>query len=527
MPAHTRNEVLVVVPPNSNTVIEGQTATVTAPHEHSDWSDFLSLGALSLVSALERNPDVTPWYVDGTVIDFEDVLSYVQAHASRILAVCIGTLTANYEAGLTLLRAAKEADPRIATVIGNDHFTALPEECMHGAGCIDFGFVGNEVVGPFCAAVADLAAGRPLGRHAGLVTRRNGSLATVPQQPEPVFQDYDYGLVDRLFDHTRTYTKQFEARVARRVKELVGREVRAGVPVELGRGCVKFASDDACSFCSIQYGGMWKNQLTAEGAWAAIERAWKAEYDYLYVTADELPLTFGPLLLAMSRRRPAWWTALRSEDRPLLVGYARADGIADPRKTSLLLELGIGQVMIGMDAGAAASLSAMNKPLRSGHSDQLRRAERLYESNWRAIAVARDQGILIRAGFVIGHIGLTPELLEENVDRIRAILSEGRDVISALDVEVLQPTPGSLDWTYLTSPPAARAAAERLGLEIGDAHALQRAAERWAGRDVVLPEHAMRDFAAALMPGVGFDELADARSAVRDAGKALGIVIGE
>lgn len=58
-------------------------------------------------------------------------------------------------------------------------------------------------------------------------------------------------------------------------------------------GCIKFNGDDACSFCSIQYGGMWKNELPAEEAWLAIRLAWTAGYDYLYVTADELPLTFA------------------------------------------------------------------------------------------------------------------------------------------------------------------------------------------------------------------------------------------
>src|SRR5690348_10584908 len=120
MSAQSRNEVLVVVPPNSNTVLEGQTATVTAPHEHSDWSDFMSLGSLSLVSALAGDSGVRPLYVDGTIIDFEEVLGYIDANARRILAVCVGVLTANYEAGLHLLRHAKAADERIATVIGND-----------------------------------------------------------------------------------------------------------------------------------------------------------------------------------------------------------------------------------------------------------------------------------------------------------------------------------------------------------------------------------------------------------------------
>ena len=45
-------QVLVVSPPNSNTVIDGASCTVTRPEEHTDWSDFPNLGILTLVSAL-------------------------------------------------------------------------------------------------------------------------------------------------------------------------------------------------------------------------------------------------------------------------------------------------------------------------------------------------------------------------------------------------------------------------------------------------------------------------------------------
>jgi hypothetical protein len=303
--------------------------------------------------------------------------------------------------------------------------------------------------------------------------------------------------------------------------------VTAGVPVDLGRGCVKFASDDACSFCSIQFGNVWRNQLTPDKAWEAVGTAWKSGYDYLYVTADELPLTFATLLTAMNDTKPPWWESLSEDDQPMLVGYARADGIADPRRTQTLTSLGVRQVMIGMDAGAAISLAALNKPLGGRRRNVLAEAEKLYLLNSKAIQVARDHGMLIRAGFVVGHIGMTAELLQQNLDRILALISEGRDVFSAVDVEVLSPQPGALDFTYLTSPDVAKAAAGRLGLLVADDDVLAAVAGIWRGRDVIQPELAMRDYAKALMPGVAFEELAAARSSIRAFAKQSGIVIGE
>ncbi|MEV2273157.1 hypothetical protein [Nonomuraea africana] len=231
----------------------------------------------------------------------------------------------------------------------------------------------------------------------------------------------------------------------------------------------------------------------------------------------------------MNATQPAWWTALPDTDRPVLVGYGRADGIADPRRTALLTRLGVRQIMIGMDAGAPLSLAAMNKPVGGRRRDILAEAERLYEKNATAITVARDHGLLIRAGFVVGHIGMTQALLEENLQRILALISEGgtRGVFSAVDVEVLSPQPGARDYTYLTDPAAAQAAASRLGLSIADAPVLTTIAQRWRGQAVIPPENAMRDYVTALMPEVSFDDLAKTRATIRAHAKACGVVIGE
>ncbi|MGX9225700.1 hypothetical protein ACWV95_03955 [Streptomyces albus] len=82
-------QVLVVSPPNSNTVIDGSSCTVTNPEEHTDWSDFPNLGILTLVSALRDVPGVEPVYIDGTVVPWPDVLKYVEDNAADILALCV------------------------------------------------------------------------------------------------------------------------------------------------------------------------------------------------------------------------------------------------------------------------------------------------------------------------------------------------------------------------------------------------------------------------------------------------------
>lgn len=522
-----RHEVLIVVPPNTNTVIDGRLLTVTRPHEHSDWSDFMSLGVLSLACAAKKVPGVRPVYIDGTVIDLDEILAYLSENHGRILAVCLSLLTANYEAGMLIANHTKAVDGAVWVIAGNDHFTALPLECMRQPS-IDFGLVGNEILGSFEGLIRDLSARNSIraGAYPSLVMRSDQSVNVAAAIAEPVFVDYDYRLIDEVFEHASIYRASFQRRISPRIKQLLGKTVTSGVPVDIGRGCVKFANNNACSFCSIQYGGMWKNSLTAGDAWQAIERAWHGGYDYLYLTADELPLTFGPLLTEMSRNKPQWWRGLSEADRPMMVGYARADGIADPRKTRLLVGLGIRQVMIGMDASSPVSLAAMNKPVPV-HGDYMRHAETLYRQNFKAISVARDEGMLIRSGFVIGHLGMTPALLQENVDMIKDLISTGRDVISALDIEVLSPTPGSLDFNYLTTPTLADSLAHRLNLRLAPLERRERIAAGWRDKDDIPPELAMRDFVEALMPDVTFEDLAGARSSIRSYAKECGVTIGE
>jgi anaerobic magnesium-protoporphyrin IX monomethyl ester cyclase len=128
--------------------------------------------------------------------------------------------------------------------------------------------------------------------------------AVRPQRTEPIHTAIDYPSIDRCYDHSSRYAHNFASRVAPTFHRLTGRTVRAGVPVEIGRGCIKFARSDACSFCSIQYGDMWRNAVP-DADTAGDPCGHLAGYDYPYLTADELPLTFGGLLRRMRTAPPA------------------------------------------------------------------------------------------------------------------------------------------------------------------------------------------------------------------------------
>jgi hypothetical protein len=524
--------VLLVNPPNTTQVRDEASCSLTRPEDLTDWANVPSLGMLTLASALLPIPGVTPVYLDGTIVPWTEIFEFVQDHADNLLAVCVSMLTASYEAGLELLRHTKAVRPAIHTIVGNDHFSALPRQCLtHRRDCIDFGFAGNEVIGPFQTLIADLHTGdlRAPAAYPGLVAWTPDGPVETPQRPEPIFIAHDYRLIDAVYPHTAHYQANFTSRMAPRLRELLGIPVHNGVPLELARGCIKFSRHDPCTFCSIQYGGMWRNSVpdAAEG-WSLIEHAVHAGYDYLSLTADELPLTFGSLLREMRRTAPDWWRRLPEDERPVFGGYARADGLSSPRHTATLRELGIRYLMVGLDAGSALSLSALNKPLApSRGGDPKYRAERMFQHNLEALDGARDEGIFLKAGFVVGHLGMTRSLLAENVQSICELVDRGKGAIVSSDIEVLSPEPGSFDYRYLTEPAFATAAARRVGLAIADADVRAEIAERYAGLDAIDREQAMDDYVRAVMPELSLDDLATAREQLREHCRSNGVFVGE
>jgi hypothetical protein len=151
----------------------------------------------------------------------------------------------------------------------------------------------------------------------------------------------------------------------------------------------------------------------------------------------------------------------------------------------------------------------------------------MFQHNLDAMDRARDEGIFLKTGFVVGHIGMTRHLLEENVDSICALVDGGKGAIASSDIEVLSPEPGSFDYRFLTEPALAAATAQRLGLAIADADLREEIAERHARLDVIDREEAMADYVRALMPELTLDDLARARQRLREHCRNTGVYVGD
>ncbi|MGQ5523301.1 B12-binding domain-containing radical SAM protein [Chitinimonas sp. PSY-7] len=524
----SRSVVFFINPPNSNDlgVIRSDSQYVSKGVQHTDWANFPHLGILSLASYVDSLPGMESIYIDGVVYELDSITAVIRQQAYRTLAVCLSTITANYEAAIILARAVKAIDSNISIIIGNDHFSAMSEKILtRYRDLIDCGFIGNEIYTGLGEYLKDLQGGHNDRIYPGCIRWHNDKLLVDPQIRESVNRIIDYRLIDRALPHTQLYATNFTRRLGSRIHQLTGRYVRQGVPVEIGRGCIKFSGDDACSFCSIQYGGMWKNELPATHAWQVIHQAWSAGYDYLYVTADELPLTFARLLLDMAASPPKWWSDLEPSERPVLVGYARADGMEKEAVLKAMRQIGFRILFVGVDAGAELSLLALNKPLKN--KSPALAAKRMYESNLRALENARKHHVSIKAGFVLGHLGMNESLLAKNVQMYIEFLRNGKDVIVSADIELLSPEPGSKDFNYLINPDLAEAFSNQIGLAIAPIDLRNEVASEYACVDIFDREKAIEDYIKVFMPTISKDQLAGARDRVRAECTKLGIVVGE
>ena len=491
-------------------------ASTVARHKTFEPNIYPNLGLLTLGTSVKRalrenGVAARVLYYDGSLNGDEFLEGYIAENAERLAVIGYSSYTPNYVACANLARHAKRCNPRIVNVIGNDHFSALWQEVMQRkAGIFDYGFYGNDVVEGFTAFVLGILTGKPVEPAScpGLVYRDPGAPAGVARSPENP-QEYarlplvDYSLLDSLVPHAGGYHHEQQSFYPYMREE----GLRATV-IDIARGCIKFAGRrseggiplNACDFCGIVPGSKAMAAQSAERAWAVIRNAFEQGYNYLFVTADELPSTFWPMVRDMAERMPEWYLELEPSERPRLMGYARADAFREnlqERIDVLMGSLGFDHFFVGLDGFSTQSLRALNKGINRRAND----TDDLLEHNLSACREIARRGGRLTSGAVITHLGITPEVMEVNFRMMERVLHEYSPLFMELDFELLGPIPGSLAFDYLRRPGMARARANALGLNVNDAH-LALLHEKYRGQDELEPEELIRDFILGCCPDI-------------------------
>lgn len=504
-----RNLVLLVNPPNDDQ--RTQTGRLDGQYrEHTDWANMPHAGLLSVCSFLASKTKFEPVYFDGTVLQLDVLFRFLKDNAPRLKAIGVSMLSANSQSAIDILRTSREIDPDILTLAGNDHASFFADSIIRShRDSLDAIFIGDSTFTPLQSFLDSTSV--QLDRISEPVIFQSSQISEFPA--------YDFDIIDRHFHHNNAYQSNFVNGVGAAIHHRLGLRLRSAIPIHIAQGCLKFVAKDPCSFCSIFPGTTGRAHLTdVRDAWSRLFSAIERGFDYLYVTADELPQTFPHFLAKMHSDRPEWARKVFGEKRALLVGYARADGLANRRSVDILKDIGFGLLMVGFDAFHPGALAALGKGMRLDQDRQIVRQKM-------ALRNCRDAGLHVKAGLVIGHFGASESDIRRQVMATVEIIREFPDVMFSVDVEILSPEPGSRDFLRLTDHTVAAKDAQLLGMRaLYDqiVAGMPRPRALYTGRSAAILE-----YASSLMLGVSADLLIEARGQIRDAARSAGIHVAE
>lgn len=465
---------------------------------------LITLGSSLRAELVKRGQDVQILYFDGALFGSnEKIENFIKDSGQKISAIALSSHTHNYAACIDLARLAKEVNSETLTIIGNDHFSALASRIIARRNEFDVGFYGNDVVESFAKLTADHLGNvsRAKTAYPGMVYRDGDTVHTVPENPSEFHRLplVNYNLVDSLFNHSDLYHK---AQIGA-YSFMSDLGLRAA-PVDIARGCIKFGGPRSsgnvplasCDFCGIVPGRKSIVAATTETAWARIKNAVDHGFNYLLLTADTLPSTFGPLLTSMAANKPSWYRAMGPE-RPKLMAYARAECFSEKdaeRTNALIDDLGVDQFFIGLESFTEASLEALAKGSRNTGRQKM-------AQNFEACRRIADRGVRITAGVVVTHMGIRQELMEENFQAVKALLQQHTKTFVEVDFEQLMPIPGSLSFEYLQYPDRAEKRAKDLGVKINMDY-IRSASGKYASSDVFSHDELVHDFILGCCPEV-------------------------
>lgn len=471
---------------------------------------YPNLGLLTLTSnlkaELDDRDDIQLGYLDGVVIGNDTIAEFIAENAASVVCAAFSVLTSNYGAAISLAEQAKAANPNIVTVFGNDHFSARFGHVLARRPMVDYGFAGNDVVlgfAKFARALIEHGSPRQPWLYPGLVYRDAvGQVCRNPEDPTEIhgLAPVDYSLMDWPLPHAAKYL----AGQHRTYLFMRQRNLRSQV-IDIGRGCIKFSGErvndvpvNACDFCAIIPGSKAISTLSADRAWEVIHNAYLQGYNYLYVTADELPLTMWPMIRAMAENPPEWFRHLPEGSKPKLFGYARAEAFAlRPERMDILINtLGFEHFFIGFDGLSEISLAVMNKQPANG-----KESGSLMRHNLEALDRVAGRGGMVTAGIVLTHLGITPQIMEENFRMLESIVDSHPDTFAALDFGPLCPIPGSQAFLYLVEPETAIAKARQFGLRVNPEY-LAHTRAKYLREDLFDMDELVDDFIAGCCPDI-------------------------
>jgi len=335
------------------------------------------LGLAYVAAVLERAGHDVVIYDCQLGITDEDLIKLLRSYDPELVGISATTPT--FPSALSVGGAVKQSFPDVIVVIGGVHVTALPRETMSFE-CFDIGVLGEgEETMEELVEHLEKNGTAGLDRVAGIIYKENGELKLT--EPRPFIQDLDSlpyparHLLPPLSDYNPTPASYRRLPLAHLMTT---------------RGCPYH-----CTFCDRSIFGARYRARSVDNVMGEIEE--------LIDKYGVQEIKFFDDTFTLDRKR-VFEICREFKERGIDIGWScltRVDRISREMLTTMK-EAGCWQVLFGLESGDPRMLSLLKKGTT-------------VEQNRRAVKLAHELGLSVRADFIVGTPGETVESLERTL----------------------------------------------------------------------------------------------------------------
>ncbi len=337
-----------------------------------DMSDVKSssppLGILSLASTCRMygyKTYVLDAHADG--LSIPQIINRISEIKPDVVALT--AMTVMISAACDIMKATKERDPKIVTILGGVHFTAEPIRTLERYPAIDFGIIGEGEI-PFIEFLEKLWRIEDLSKVKSLVWRSGNGINA--NQRREFFNELDefpppaFDLVPNLFNHYRL--------------SVFGTRKFKSVGLVTSRGCTGH-----CTWCDLGVVGRGYRYNTAKYLLSLMKDVYHkyGVTDFLFY--DDLFVGSRPRLkevceTIIRERLPFTWSCCARVD------FMHTDMLA------LMKQAGCWMVEYGIESGSQRMIDSMKKNIT---------LEKICDT----IKKTYEAGIVTKGNFIFGHLG--------------------------------------------------------------------------------------------------------------------------
>ena len=366
-------------------------------------SELPPLG-LAILSAVTRNSGYETKILDATALklNYKQTVNEILKENPNYLAITSVTISIFNAANIA--RSVKEKNPKIITIIGGPHLTAVPEETMQKFQEFDIGVIG-EAEETIVELLNSLDKKKKLNNIKGLIIRNKNKLKKTIQRPFiKNLEKLPFPAWDLLPDLLKYYQPAADSLHRSPATLLI-----------TSRGC-----PGQCIFCDKKVFG---NLIRGYSAKYVIDMIKYLQKNYgikdLFIEDDNF--------LIFKQRTKDICELIIKENIDITFSIMGRVDVIDEQILHLLKKAGCWQINYGIESGSQKILDILNKGTT-------------VEQNKKAILLTKKAGIKVKGLFMMGNFGETKETIKETLNFIK------KTPMDDFHITCYTPLPGADAW---------------------------------------------------------------------------------